>query len=554
MFITYRIDGREFRTECTNDHLKIEDGITGGRRTVVLTAKTKLELLDAEIQIQRNFHLDDMFMVNGYQSWTETREFLSGEYLTNLRKRPKMITDKYHFKEYGSQAFWNMPAGQHLGFDFASISGQEPFFVGSFNFRNAYLLIWFDEKQESIRLQSDCEGKIMENKDTFTVFDFLMDEYGDDYFACFTPVSDKKLVGYTTWYSYNQNISEKILEQTLESMDPRIELLQIDDGYETFTGDWLDIDLEKFPEGLTPIIEKIHAKKKLAGIWLAPFVAEEDSKIMKEHPDWIAANEKGEKIYAGCNWSGDCPLDLNKPEVVDYIRRVLRHYSELGFDFFKLDFLYAVNLKRLNGKTRCETAEFAYQLLRDELPDKLILAGGATLSNCFGRFDYCRIGPDVSFTFDDLPYMRFFHPERVSTRVSIMNAIFRKALDGRMFLNDPDVFLLRDENVKMTFSQRTALTKINALFGSLLMTSDDFSTYDEKKKNVLEEALALFSRAKVLSYKRTDQLVQIDYELDGETKTVYYDTLRGVLKDRASALALDNSVIRELVSHRKGKD
>ncbi len=554
MEISYKIDGKVFRTECTNDHIKVEDANRSGHRTVVVTAVCDLELLDAEISIEHAYHLDDLVMVNGYQSWTETREFLQGEYLTNLRKRPKMITDKYHFKEYGSQAFWNMPAGQHLGFDYAYISGQEPLFIGSFNYKNAYLLIWFDEKAEKIRLQSDCEGRTLLAGESFHLFDYVIDEYGDDYFASFTPVSDKKIFGYTSWYKHYQNINNEVLEASLEKIDPRMQLFQIDDGYETSIGDWMDIDKEKFPDGLSPIVGKIHQKGLMAGIWLAPFLCEEDSKIMREHPDWIAKDEKGEKIYAGCNWSGDCPLDLNNPEVVEYIRKVLRYFDSLGFDFFKFDFLYAVNLNRLKGKTRSETAEFAYGLLREELPGKLLLGSGATLSNCFGRFDYVRIGPDISLTFDDLPYMRFFHPERVSTRVTLLNTIFRSGMNRRMFLNDPDVFLLRDEDMKMTFSQRTALTNINALFGSLLLTSDDVSSYDSKKKAVLENALLLFEKAKVLSYKRMDQLICIEYEVSGETKTVYYDTYRGVLKDRASAFSLDNSVIKELVSHRKGKD
>jgi alpha-galactosidase len=42
------------------------------------------------------------------------------------------------------------------------------------------------------------------------------------------------------------------------------------------------------------------------------------------------------------------------------------------------------------------------------------------------------------------------HRERVSTKNSIDDTTFRRQLNGRAFMNDPDVFFLRDENCKLT--------------------------------------------------------------------------------------------------------
>ena len=532
MDIIYRVMGKEYQTDCSDDRIRIEDGFRGGVRKTVVTALVDLELQNAEIFMPWKFNLTDMFMTNGYQSWTETREFIAGEYLTNLAKRPKLLDDKFHFRAYGSQAFWPTKSGVYQGFDFSYIKGKTPIFIGSRNFRNAYLLIRFEPNEEQIHLISDCEGKSLKAGESFTLFDFEIAENGTQYFSSFHPVTDKKLIGYTSWYNHYQDINEEKIETALDRIDPRFELFQIDDGYEAFVGDWMDVNKEKFPHGLAPIVEKIHQKGMLAGIWLAPFVVESKAKLASEHPDWIAKNSKGEKIHSGFNWSGDSPLDFNCPEAVEYIRQVLRHYVELGFDFFKLDFLYAINLKRLDGKTRCETSEFAYSLLREELGDKLILGCGATLANAFERFDFCRVGPDVSLIFDDIPHMRLMHPERVSTKITLMNTIFRSPLDGHMFQNDPDVFMLRSDNVKMPFYKRSALTQLNALFGSLLMTSDDTSEYDDRQKSVLENAIRLFRSGKALSYRREDMTVEIRYEVDGQEKTTCYDMQMGAFREK----------------------
>ncbi|MBO4927859.1 MAG: alpha-galactosidase [Clostridiales bacterium] len=535
MEITYRVDGKEFRTDCSNDCIRIEDEMRGGTRKTVVTARVDMELRNAEILMPWKFNLTDMFMTNGYQSWTETREFMAGEYLTNLAKRPKLLNDKFHYRAYGSQAFWDMPAGVYQGFDFSYITGKNPIFIGSHNFKNAYLMIRFEPNAERIRLVSDCEGRELKEGESFTLFDFDIAEDGEKYFSAFEPVSRQKLAGYTTWYNHYQDINEEKIEKAILWADSRFQVFQIDDGYECFVGDWLDVDRGKFPRGLEPIVQDIHNKPMLAGIWIAPFVAEEESKLVSKHPDWIAKDKKGENIYAGGNWSGCYALDLNHPEVVEYIRKVLTHYAEMQFDFFKLDFLYAANLKRLKGKTRCETSEFAYSLLRETLGKKTILGCGATLANACGRFDFCRVGPDVSLIFDDAPHRRLTHPERISTKVTLMNTIFRSPLNKRMFLNDPDVFMLRSEKLLMPFYQRSALTTINALFGSLLMTPDDLSKYDSKKHAVLNQALDLFFDAKVLSYKREDMLVEIHYEFKGQEKTVFYDMQMGALRDRKRA-------------------
>ena len=528
--IVYQADGGKVKTSASDDCIHIEEQVSGNRTTVTVRAEKRLVLGNAKRQLAETFSGKDLVMANGYQSWTETKEFADGEFLNDLARRPRPIVSRFHFKQYGSQAFMPMPSGIHQGWEFSYVKGDKPFFIGSLNYKNAYLVILFDRRTGKITLESDAEGRVLEAGETFTLFDYVTAEDGAAYFERFKPVSDKKLFGYTSWYNHYQNINEELINTALDEADERFDLFQIDDGFETFVGDWLDVDPSKFPNGLTPVIERIHAKNMLAGIWLAPLVAEDSSRLMKEHPDWIAKTEAGHKIYAGSNWSGDCALDLNNQEAVAYIRHVLKHYVNLGIDFFKLDFLYACNLKPLQGKTRAETSEFACGLIREELQGKIILGCGVPLFNAAERFDFCRIGPDVSLKFDDAAYMRLFHPERVSTKVTLLNTMFRYPMDGHLFMNDPDVFLLRDDNMSMEKEQRKSLAVINGLFGSLLMTSDNIARYDREKKKILEEMLALFKRGKVLSTRRTGNEIVVVYEMDGKIRDFIYSIEDGRMR------------------------
>lgn len=70
---------------------------------------------------------------------------------------------------------------------------------------------------------------------------------------------------------------------------------------------------------------------------------------------------------------------------------------------------------------------------------------------------------------------------------AVCNTIFRRHLDGRAWMNDPDVFLLRDKNVKTDFEQRKLLARINSVFGSLLFISDNIDEYNSAQLKVLNE-------------------------------------------------------------------
>ena len=126
---------------------------------------------------------------------------------------------------------------------------------------------------------------------------------------------------------------------------------------------------------------------------------------------------------------------------------------------------------------------------------------------------------DMSLSWDDKPYMRLFHSERPSTKNTVLNTVFRRQLSGRAFLNDPDVFLLRDRNTALSPEQKSTLATTNALFGGLLFVSDDFSEYSEKQLAEYKTVLALSERAENISVSPA-AAPTVTYTLDGERKTL----------------------------------
>lgn len=533
MFVKYLKNNRKRTINRSNRDLRILIKQDFEHVTIKVRALEDITLLSAGEVLPFNLNFHDLYFLNGYQSWTDTKEYYLRYRLRNVKKSPHLIVKKFGLAKYGDSSFYKYSFKRSHGYDVFYSKGEYESFIYNLNHKNAYLLIELIKDKKDLYLSSLVKGTHLKKGEEFVIFDYCFyDNYEEGLKAFhkdFPLLKDKEQIfGYTSWYNYYQNISEEIILRDLDALDSRFNVFQIDDGYETFVGDWLDVDKKKFPNGLEPIVKKIHEKGFKAGIWLAPFAAEKNSKLVKEHPEWLRKNKKGKLVFAGGNWSGFYALDFDNKEAMEYVKKCLTYYMDMGFDFFKLDFLYAIALDSYEGRNRCQIQEQAYQFLRDVLKDKLILGCGANIINSYQKFDYLRVGPDASLSFDDAPIMKLLHRERPSTKVTLQNTIFRSIFDKHLFLNDPDVFLLRDENIQLSFEQRKTMTIINSLFGSVLMTSDNIANYDEAKKAVLTEALDIFNNAKVISYRTDYPRVYIKYSLHDKEYDVIYDKNKGV--------------------------
>ena len=474
---------------------------TNDRLSFVIYPSNPIKLISIRATLDYTFMKDDCLFLNGYQSWTDSHEMDVKSVMHGLRRVPRFVQKKYILRSYGDYDFTSYTGkkGELHGFSYAYVRRNENYMLmGSLSERTGFTIIYFDTNMNTITLSKDCQG-FMANK-PYNAFDIALlygreEEVFDKYFHMMDieKPKAKPLTGYTSWYNHYQNINEAIICKNIAaaaSSPLKFDVFQIDDGYQTHVGDWTSVDKTKFPNGLSPIAEKIKASKILPGLWLAPFACEYNSTVAREHPQWLLKDADGKPKKAGCNWGGFYALDFYNKEVREYIRECFdTAIHKWGFGLLKLDFLYAACLApdehHTRGQVMCEAMDF----LRECAGDALLLGCGVPLAPAFGKVDYCRIGCDVGLDYDDKPYMRLLHRERVSTKNSIGNTIYRRQLSGRAFINDPDVFLLRDDNIKLSKKQKLLLTKVNSLFGGVLFTSDDISTYNSWQMEVLMRTL-----------------------------------------------------------------
>ncbi len=519
------------------DFQQSEDGVGQGTRySVFLHPKQDVKVQGLEIQFELPLPSDAGFFANGYQSWSESRMLKVTEGIPRLRAFARRYMGLYgdeHIKGIargkGKLHSWTYTYVSRNAVPGIAQEQRSGILCGSLNERTGFTLFLYDQSKGMLTVRKDLDALALSH--SFPALDFWVGEgeestLFDAYFklAEIAPPSAPPAIGWTSWYNHFTNISEAVLLKNLESfsgsMDfspsgegaftPRVicavngaspdglksilPYFQIDDGWQTTVGDWLQVK-PAFPNGMRHMALKIKEKGLQPGLWLAPFVASGKSELMRRHPDWLLKDAKGRPIKVGWNpmWGGwYYALDFYNDSVREYLSGVFHTVlDKWGFDLLKLDFLFAVALAPPPGKTRGGVMWEAMEFLRRLVGTRRMLACGVPLGSCFGLADYCRIGGDVHLAWRH-PLLSFLrHRERVDTLASLRSTLGRWQLNGRAFHNDPDVFILRNENQKLNQDQQQTLLTINALLGNLLFTSDDIGGYSEEQMAEFEEALSL---------------------------------------------------------------
>lgn len=520
-----------------NEHYKMEYEADDNHFRAKIVPKTEIELFRADVVFDYKFPDFSKFFGNGYQAWTTSKEYSSGEKMQDIMpiaagrlRNVAGISADTRFVEFPKNA------GEFYSHTYTYVKNENTFdFFGSLTEKQGFTVIYADMNKNTITFSKDVEG--VTTADAYELFDMVMysgsyDEVFDKYFS---EMGLKKpridhMSGYTSWYNYFQKIDENIIIRDLNALDrfkEKVSIFQIDDGYETFVGDWLDYNPKKFPKGMNYIADEIHKKGYNAGIWLAPFNLQIKSRTYKEHPDWVI-KENGRPQLGVFGWGGAYTMDIYNAEAREYIR----HFFDVilnrwGYDMVKLDFLYSQCLTPRNNKSRgtimCESMAF----LRECCGDKLILGCGVPLGASFGYVDACRISCDVDLNYGGIYYNKLHvNNEIPSAQNAINNAVFRRHLNGRAFCNDPDVFFLRYSNLKFTMEQKLLLAGINHLLGGVLFVSDNAQEY---KPHDVSNAFKFFSKpdVKILSADQCEDDFTIHCVLDGREQTLQFNIKTG---------------------------
>ena len=535
-------------TEKENDFYRLEIENSDNRYSVTLVPKKNFEMVDFYAEMPFEFKKGDKFFGAGYQSWTKTKEWTADEImpgtikLSNISEFTKDLARKTSDEWIVNYSY--IPGEFHSHCYTYIKSGSNVKLWGSLSEKTGYTIFKVRMNENKFFFCKDLLGKVV--SEPLKIFDIVYfegdyEEVFDKYFAMWKMPSTRNgmMSGYTSWYNYFQNITEDIIIRDLNGLDPykdQVSIFQIDDGYETFIGDWLDPNPAKFPKGMKYIADEIHKKGYKAGIWLAPFNCQKVSRMAKEHPDWLIKHENGKPMVGCIAWGGAYTFDIYNEEVREYLRHVFDVVlNEWGYDMVKLDFLYSQCIKPRHGKSRGEIMCDAMEFLRECVGEKLFLGCGVPIGPAMGICDACRISCDVDLTYKGKFYSRIqVSNEMLNARSAINNSVFRRHLNGRVWMNDPDVFFLRKNNLTFTNEQKYLLGKINNLCGNVLFVSDNAGDYDEAAGKLVRK---FFNKTdeKIISAEYINKSdIKIVTQKDGKQDTFIFNLDKGqILSDES---------------------
>lgn len=542
--ITYECNGEVFSSDKRETpHFRIKDSFLQGRFTADMITKNDIRIKEFKVIFPYYYKKDSVVFINGYQSWTDSREYFTSEKMSGFSKWKKWVLTKpinahTGLCRSGDAFFCKYPKGrgEFFGYSYGYVRNDENIdLFASLNESSGYTIVCFDVKKSSVTAEKDFDGVTFRGNSRLIDFVHLNGGYDEVFDKWFEMMNiqcrqTEKKCGYTTWYNYYGNVDENIVKRDLKALSAlpeKVDIFQIDDGYQRCIGEWLHHDEKKFPSGMKKLADEIHNNDMLAGLWLAPFAATKNSFIYKEHKDWLVHYDNGKLYPAGANWGGFYAIDFYNQDAAKYIRKVFDTIlNDWGYDMVKLDFLYAACIVPMHNKSRGQIMCEAMDFIRDCVGDKLILGCGVPLMPSFGKVDFCRVGADVALEWKYNPYgIR----EDVSTPNTINCSVFRRGLNGRAFMNDPDVFLLRDNNIKMSFEQRKLIAEINSVFGSLLFVSDNVSQYSREQ---LEVFLDTIHKRDVKILKAgicKNDIIRVEYLLNGFEKTLQFNYKNGTV-------------------------
>jgi alpha-galactosidase len=292
--------------------------------------------------------------------------------------------------------------------------------------------------------------------------------------------------GWCSWYCFGPRVTA---QQVLDNLDaiaksfPALRYVQIDDGYQSAMGDWLATGAA-FGGNVRTVLDQIRRRGFEPAIWVAPFVAEGESALFKEHPDWFVKDAgagplRSDRVtFGGWRRGPWYVLDGTHPAVQGHFERVFRTMrEEWGCTYFKLD---ANFWGAMHGGTFHDAHATRVEAYRRGMQAIVRGAGEAFLLGCnhpiwpsFGLIHGSRSSNDIKRAWD-----------RVMT--TARQNLSRNWQNRRLWWNDPDAVVVSAE-----LTDAECQFHATALYasGGMVLSGDDLTALPPTRAAMLRKLL-----------------------------------------------------------------
>ena len=355
----------------------------------------------------------------------------------------------------------------------------------------------FVVRDASLEATLDCEGLSLEPGGAWDLEE-LMVASGSDRAKLLAALGDRMAThhprlrakapptGWCSWYCFGPRVTA---QQVLDNLDviakqfPNLKYVQIDDGYQSAMGDWL-ITGAAFGGNVRTVLDAIRRRGFEPAIWVAPFVAEAESAVFREHPDWFVSAGDGSPLrsdrvsFGGWRRGPWYALDGTHPDVRQHFERLfhtMRH--EWGCTYFKLDanFWGAIHGGRFHDPraTRVDAYRRGMTAILRGAGDAFVLGCNHPIWPSAGLVHGSRSSNDIRRSWD-----------RVKT--TARQNLSRNWQNGRLWWNDPDAVVLAGE-----LTDEECQFHATAIYatGGMVLSGDDLTAIPPPRAAMLRTLL-----------------------------------------------------------------
>ena len=134
MRVIYFKNNKKHTISSSNADVTIFETRDGNRTTVKLVANADVILDKADVSYPCHINYKDHYFLNGYQSWTDTKEYKLSTQLRDIRKSPHIISKMYAMSAYGDAQFYNYSIRKSHGYDVFYSKGKYEMFIYNLNY------------------------------------------------------------------------------------------------------------------------------------------------------------------------------------------------------------------------------------------------------------------------------------------------------------------------------------------------------------------------------------------------------------------------------------
>ncbi|GHF49377.1 alpha-galactosidase [Deinococcus metalli] len=340
----------------------------------------------------------------------------------------------------------------------------------------------------------DVEVAFEETADVIATVEALSAELGRRMNALTPP----PLRVWCSWYSYYRSVTlEDMLHNARRAreLDLPFDVFQLDDGFQADLGDWTEPSAW-FGGHARDLPAALKALGFRAGLWLAPVLVGPHSKLYAAHPEYLLQNEDGSgPLLFGNNWGGPyAALDTTHPGALAWLRDLAATVRGWGYDYLKIDFLYAASQpggRHDPGVGRAQAYRQALDAIREGFGDGFILGCGAPLATSIGVVDAMRTGPDVAPFWDDEGRRVHLRDGATPNARSALHTALSRWYQHTWYQPDPDVMIARRELSMLNEHERQAVAGMLDVIGGLRASSDPIDMLDAAGLALLRRSLEL---------------------------------------------------------------